>query len=205
VVSGTCKGYAKPSWQTGAGVPADGVRDIPDVSLFSGTGVWGHYYVMCFSDRRNGGAPCTGAPSTWAGAGGTSFAAPILAGIQALINQKAGTPVGNPNVGYYKLAASATCLSNNGDTATSSCAFHNVTTGDIAQNCSGTVSCFGAAAASSGGNRHGGFGGGSAPANGALSTTTGAYTPAFSAAPGWNFATGLGSVNVANLINSWPK
>lgn len=28
-------GYAKPSWQTGSGVPSDGVRDIPDVSLFA--------------------------------------------------------------------------------------------------------------------------------------------------------------------------
>ncbi|MGA2850449.1 MAG: S53 family peptidase [Terracidiphilus sp.] len=30
----TCiAGYPKPSWQTGTGVPADGVRDIPDLSL----------------------------------------------------------------------------------------------------------------------------------------------------------------------------
>ncbi len=60
IVSGTCSGYAKPSWQSLSGVPGDGVRDIPDVSLFAGTGVWGHYYVMCWSDVRNGGAPCTG-------------------------------------------------------------------------------------------------------------------------------------------------
>ena len=31
----TCTGgYAKPAWQTGTGVPNDGARDIPDVSLF---------------------------------------------------------------------------------------------------------------------------------------------------------------------------
>ena len=29
--------YAKPSWQTGTGVPSDGKRDIPDMSLFAGT------------------------------------------------------------------------------------------------------------------------------------------------------------------------
>src|SRR6185312_11930965 len=34
-VSGTCAGYAKPSWQALYGVPADGVRDTPDVSLMS--------------------------------------------------------------------------------------------------------------------------------------------------------------------------
>ena len=56
VVSGTCAGYAKPSWQSGLiGNPSDGVRDIPDVSLFAANGIWGHYYVVCFSDPNNGG------------------------------------------------------------------------------------------------------------------------------------------------------
>ena len=51
VVSGTCAGYPKPSWQSGfIGNPSDGVRDIPDVSLFAANGIWGHYYVVCFSD-----------------------------------------------------------------------------------------------------------------------------------------------------------
>ena len=40
----------------------------------------------------NGGAACGSDPSAWSGAGGTSFASPIMAGIQALINQKAGGP-----------------------------------------------------------------------------------------------------------------
>ena len=53
VVSGTCAGYAKPTWQSGLfGNPSDGVRDIPDVSLFAANGVWGHYYVVCYSDRE---------------------------------------------------------------------------------------------------------------------------------------------------------
>jgi subtilase family serine protease len=44
VVSGSCAGYAKPSWQSGVvGIPNDGVRDIPDVSLFAADGLWGHY------------------------------------------------------------------------------------------------------------------------------------------------------------------
>ncbi len=34
--SATCKGgYPKPSWQAGSGVPADGVRDTPDVSFLA--------------------------------------------------------------------------------------------------------------------------------------------------------------------------
>jgi subtilase family serine protease len=105
VVSGTCQGWAKPAWQSILGTPSDGVRDTPDVSLFAADGLWGHYYVFCWSDTVNGGAACTGAPSGWSGAGGTSFAAPIMAGIQALVNQKAGGPQGNPNPVYYQLAA----------------------------------------------------------------------------------------------------
>src|SRR5262249_3706484 len=76
VVGGTCAGYAKRAWQAVVGNPRDGVRDIPDVSLFAANGIWGHYYVVCYSDTRNGGAKCTGAPSGWAGGGGTSFGSP---------------------------------------------------------------------------------------------------------------------------------
>src|ERR1035437_2226566 len=65
--NGSCLGFAKPGWQTGLdGIPYDGVRDLPDVSLFAADGVWGHFYVTCWSDVRNGGAACTGAPSNWA-------------------------------------------------------------------------------------------------------------------------------------------
>jgi subtilase family serine protease len=191
-VGGSCQGYAKPAWQAGvAGIPNDGVRDLPDVSLFAGNGVWFHYYVVCFSDAANFGAPCTGAPVNWGGAGGTSFASPILAGIQALVNQKIGSAQGNPNPVYYKLAASSVASS----------VFHSITVGDIAVNCSGDISCFGP-----------GFEGrGRATpttvfdGNGALSTTSGTYTPAFAAGSGWNFATGLGSVDAYNLIQNWSN
>ncbi len=36
--AGTCtSGWPKPSWQTGPGVPSDGDRDVPDVSLMAET------------------------------------------------------------------------------------------------------------------------------------------------------------------------
>jgi subtilase family serine protease len=201
IVSGTCQGYAKPSWQSGlAGVPSDGVRDIPDVSLFAGTGGWGHYYVMCWSDTRNGGAPCTGDPSNWAGAGGTSFASPIMAGIQALVNQNTGSAQGNPNYVYYQLAATGTCNSSNGDPGVSACVFHNVTLGDIDVNCGGTQNCYGETATVGLGRRGGG---GQSTANGALSSSDQSYAPAFGTATGWNFASGIGSVNAFNLVNGW--
>src|SRR2546425_5001783 len=95
VVSGTCQGWPKPSWQFVLGNPNDGVRDTPDVSLFAADGLWSHFYIFCWSDTKNGGATCGSDPTAWSGAGGTSFASPIMAGIQALINQKARGPQGN--------------------------------------------------------------------------------------------------------------
>ena len=194
VTSGSCRGNAKPSWQSGVvGLPSDGVRDLPDVSLFAANGIWGHYYIYCYSDRANGGAPCSGSPSNWSGGGGTSFASPIMAGIQALVNQKTGARQGNPNPTYYKLAAteygstgSSACNSTKGAATSSTCTFHDVTQGDIDVNCTGTQNCY----------RPSGL-------NGVLSTSSAAYKPAFAAATGFDYATGLGSVNAYNLVNNW--
>lgn len=193
VVSGTCKGYAKPSWQSVVGNPADGVRDIPDVSLFAANGVWGHYYVFCDSDTSDGGVACKGAPSGWSGAGGTSFASPIMAGIQALVNEKTGSKQGNPNPTLYKLAATeygtggnANCNSTSGNAASTSCIFYDVTQGDMDVNCTGSYNCY----------RPSGT-------NGVLSTSTSSYSKAYGTGTGWDFATGIGTVNAANLVNGW--
>src|ERR1700730_8253475 len=50
VVSGTCKGWTKPGYQSVLGNPSDGVRDLPDVALFAADGLWGHCYVFCNSN-----------------------------------------------------------------------------------------------------------------------------------------------------------
>ncbi len=194
IVGGTCKGYGKPSWQVGfLGMPKDGLRDVPDVSLFAANGVWGHYYVYCDSVTAEGGTPCTGAPSTWSGAGGTSFSSPIMAGIQALVNQKNGSRQGNPNVAYYKLAAaeygttgSTACNSTKGKGVASTCIFYDVTQGDMDVNCTGTHNCY----------RPSGT-------NGVLSTSDTAYQKAYGTTTGWDFATGIGTVNANNLVNQW--
>jgi subtilase family serine protease len=198
VVSGTCAGWAKPSWQSGlVGNPADGVRDIPDVSLFAANGLWGHYYVYCYSNsstagKNDGSEPCTGAPSGWSGAGGTSFASPIMAGIQALVDQHNGftTGAGNPDSVYYSLAnteygasGSSTCNSSNGNTVGTSCIFYDITQGDMDVNCTGTHSCY---------KPSGTYG--------VLSTSTSAYDKAYGTGTGWDFATGIGSVNAYNLV-----
>jgi subtilase family serine protease len=194
VVGGTCKGYAKPSWQAGAlGNPRDGARDIPDVSLFAANGLWGHYYIFCDSDTSTGGTPCTGAPDTWLGGGGTSFSSPIMAGIMALVNQVNGSRQGNPNPALYKLAAAeygksgnAACSSTLGNGAASSCVFYDVTQGDMDSDCTGTHNCY----------RPSGT-------YGVLSTSDTSYLPAYATTTGWDFATGIGTVNAANLVGQW--
>jgi sugar lactone lactonase YvrE len=189
VVSGSCAGWGKPSWQSISGNPNDGVRDLPDVALFAAPGIWGHYYVFCFSD----GGSCAGAPSTWAGAGGTSFASPIMAGIQAVINQALGTNnAGNPNPVYYQIGQSqystpagiGSCNSAAGPAST--CSFNDVTVGDMAVPCAGAFNCY---------MPSGGLG--------VLSTSNTSYEPAYAAAPGWDFATGIGTVNAFNLLGAF--
>lgn len=195
-VSGSCQGYSKPFYQSGVfGNPNDNVRDLPDVSLFAANGVFGHYYVFCFSDPTPGvyGAPCTGNPANWSGAGGTSFAAPIVAGIQALVNQSQGTPQGNPNYVYYALAnqefgatGKNSCVSTLGNGIDSSCVFHDVAEGDMDVNCLGKFNCYTPSGT-----------------NGVLSLTDKAYAKAYNSKIGWDFATGIGTVNVDNLVNDW--
>src|SRR6266478_4551963 len=193
VVSGTCQGWPKPSWQSVLGNPNDGVRDTPDVSLFAADGLWSHFYVFCWSDTAHGGAVCGADPSAWSGAGGTSFASPIMAGIQALINQKAGGPQGNPAPIYYQLAAAeygssgnSSCSSDHGNTVASNCIFYDVTSGDIDVDCVGP-NCFLADGTV-----------------GVFSISNSSFAPAYGTTTGWDFATGIGTVNVANLVNNWP-
>ena len=192
VVGNSCKGWAKPSYQAGLyGNPVDGVRDLPDVSLFASSGWWGHFYLFC--DSSDGG--CTpGQPQNWDGAGGTSFASPIMAGMMALIEQKVGSKQGNANTVFYKLAATeygtsgnANCNSSKGAGVASTCVFYDVTAGDIDVDCVGTHNCY-------------------MPSGryGVLSTSSTSYKPAYGTNAGWDFSTGLGTVNATNLVNAWP-
>ncbi len=205
VVSGTCQGWAKPSWQQGLfGNPSDGVRDVPDVSLFASNGFWGSYYIACWSNpdtNVGGGFTCSGAPSTWAGFGGTSISSPIMAGIQALINEKTASRWGNPNAIYYALAkleyasggGLSFCNSTTVPKASNSCVFYDVTQGDNDVVCrpKGGVdtNCYHRAL----------------QFHGVLSTTNSANQPAYLATPGWDFTSGIGSVNAWNLVQLWPK
>ena len=175
--------YSKPVWQAGPGVPDDNARDLPDVSLAAATGHDEAVYCTSLS-----GNPCqVNAQQEVVGltlVGGTSVSTPAMAGILALVEQKNAPLQGQINYVLYKLAqtASNTCDSSKqtNPTAQTSCIFYDITSG------SNQVPCAGGSA-------------------GCSSTQTGVdgFTNGLAAGPGYDLATGLGSVNAANLATSW--
>jgi subtilase family serine protease len=105
--------FAKPSWQSGTGVPADGARDVPDVALNASPDH--DPYLICSAGRCVNGfrnPNDTQVPNSLDTVGGTSAGAPTFAGILALILQASiqagkGTALGNVNPILYSLAASS--------------------------------------------------------------------------------------------------
>jgi subtilase family serine protease len=182
----SCQGaYPKPSWQTGVfGIPNDEARDIPDVSF---TAASHDGYLLCYEGSCESGY--------FAVVGGTSAASPAFAGVMSLVNQKTGGPQGQAAYILYPLAANeygssanpnsvntASCNASNGYSVGTSCVFYDVTTGTNAVSCAGgSPNC--------------------------SSTTIGTYgvLTGYAAAPGYDQATGLGSVNIANLVNNWSS
>ncbi|HMF74126.1 MAG TPA: S53 family peptidase [Bryobacteraceae bacterium] len=119
--------FAKPSWQTGVpGIPKDGKRDIPDVSLTASNH---DDYLICLEGS------CTPKANgvSFAAVYGTSASAPSFAGIMALVNQKTGTRHGQVNSSLYRVAAaqnwSGCNSSNTPDLPPGTCVFHDVTVG----------------------------------------------------------------------------
>ena len=161
----TCtSGYAKPAWQSGPGVPADGVRDIPDVSLFASNGANLSAYPICaYAGECAAGA---GNEVEVFLTGGTSASTPAMAAIMALVNQKYGRQ-GQANFTLYPLAQQT------------SAAFHDITLGSNDSTCyAGAPDCV-------------------QNANGDSQTTV------YSATPGYDLASGLGSVDANVLVSNW--
>jgi uncharacterized protein (TIGR03437 family) len=102
--------FAKPAWQTGAGVPSDGARDVPDVSLAASAS---HDGYLLFSGGQ------------LQAVGGTSVSAPVFAGMAGILNHylvsnqvQAAPGLGNMNPRLYALAQ------------TSPGAFHDIVNGN---------------------------------------------------------------------------
>jgi hypothetical protein len=165
--------FLRPPWQSSLpGVPAGSYRLVPDVAMQSSVNSPG--FVFCTSDPTLLAAEAQTASCVEALAGsnnkltiggGTSFAAPIFAGMLASLNvAQHGTGLGNINAQLYQLAATP---------ATYAAAFHDITTGTNA--CvAGATNC----AAGSQGD--------------------------YAAQPGYDEATGLGSLDFAALLAALP-
>jgi hypothetical protein len=117
---GGVKGYAKPSWQNAPEVPSDGVRDIPDLSLFAANGQNFSAYPICAMPGDC--VPDASGTGTISMVGGTSASTPAMAGIMALVNQKYGRQ-GQANYTLYPLAQQFPA------------AFHDVTLGSNNMTC----------------------------------------------------------------------
>ncbi len=163
--SGQClSGYVKPSWQTGPGVPADGVRDLPDVSLFASNGANLSAYPVC--GYAGECVPDSNGAIEILLVGGTSGSSPAMAGILALVNEKYGRQ-GQANFVLYPLAQQHPE------------AFHDIALGNNDTICeTGTPDCI---LDSSGNNE----------------------TTIYSAGPGYDLASGLGSVDANKLVSNW--
>jgi len=187
---------SKPSWQTGLG---DANRDIPDISLFAGAGKNRHFYIICQADQNPPGAngcSLTVTPRSFHGVGGTSAGAPTFAAIIALVNQKFGPGQRQGNANYalyntYSLAKTAGNVCNSTTQfATSTCVFYDITKGNNSVACQG-----GKPNCSNTNTATGQFG--------FMATSAGSTNPAFNTAAGFDLASGLGTVNVSNLMSTW--
>lgn len=101
---GTSIMYTKPAWQVGVGVPADGKRDVPDVSAHASIA---DAYIIQIQG------------STFY-VSGTSAATPSLASVMALVTQNSGGAQGNANPVLYAMASQSS----------STPVFHDVTGGN---------------------------------------------------------------------------
>ena len=104
---GVSQVYSKPSWQAGPGVPADGMRDLPDISA---TAAVHDGYVIQIQGMMFL-------------VGGTSASTPAMASVMALVDQKTHSAQGNANPNFYVLA-------NLQQNAGGAAIFHDVTSGN---------------------------------------------------------------------------
>jgi subtilase family serine protease len=245
VVNGTGGGgissiYSLPTWQSVYGVGRNftsaSMRNLPDVSLFASANFWGHALQFCESDLltgTGGATPCDYTNLDEGGvmaAGGTSFVAPQINGVIAVINQTWGARQGQANYRFYALAGHEygqpsrpnsrtsepsllTCESNYLSISEfghqfSNCVFHDIyrTPAITTASCAGTdnSNCV------VDGNEMPCFTASkdcftstSSDAFGLLSLSTSSFEPAWYQGAGFSDAVGLGSLNISNLVRGW--
>lgn len=199
-------GWKMPPWQVGVVPVAYTQRTQPDISFFASNNWNGVIYIVCQADANTNGSTSCDLNSPFQDfqvAGGTSFGTPAFAGVMALVNQSQATgqnPAprqGNANFTLYGLAATdnnyKTGLCNSATPPNAACVFNDIVQ---AANVNGvqwnnSVACVGGSLNCS------------QPSSVPFGILVSSNNPAFVAGTGYDLATGLGSVNVANLITKW--
>jgi subtilase family serine protease len=203
--AGACTGgYAQPAWQQNVpGISNFGGRAVPDVSAMAT-----RWIICSYSDN-----PCTVAPNLPGGFFffGTSTAAPVVAAIMALVDQSqqpgktfADGRQGAINPLLYQLAATeyssaanlAACDARQGAITNRACVFYDITLGSNAEPCSvASFSDTGSAPPSVCDN-----GGNAAFTTGLMTASSAGGAGSYPAGQGYDLASGLGSIDAANLI-----
>jgi len=183
---GVSEVYQRPLWQTGtSAVDSSGMRDLPDVSLMAGNGCYNATWAICDDETssyngQNITLNCeTQSDGYWflAGYGGTSTASPAFAGILAMVEQKTGSRLGQAAQTLYELYNGSYGSSCSG----SNCIFHDVTEGNNSVPCTSGTGC-------------GAYG---------SKASTSDFESGYNTLTGYDLATGMGSVDAANLVNYW--
>ena len=173
---GSCTaGYPKPSWQRGTGVPSDRVRDLPDVSLMSGNGFDPAAWLVCTDDTVTNTTYTQNCSTESDG----DFYFNAFGGTSTAAPTFAGILALVQQKTGDRMGQAVQELYNLYNGSNASVIFHDVTTGNNSVACvSGSPSC----AANSGGYY---------------------YETGYNTTAGYDLATGLGSVDVKNLVTYW--
>jgi hypothetical protein len=165
---------ATPTWQTGTGVPGTQGRYTPDIA-FTSSAHDGYFGCLAASGGTHpGDCVVRNGNFYFEYFFGTSAAAPDMAGITALLNQKFQSPQGEINQRLYYLAANpALNVFNDVTVDTSGVSGCAVTTPSMCNN--------------------------STPSPTGLTGGLSGYL----VTPGFDEVTGLGSINVSNLLANW--
>jgi subtilase family serine protease len=171
--------FTKPTWQAGvSGIPGDGQRDVPDISLDASNNH--DPYLLCTSDQTNWDTTANPPQSS-------SCTSGFRDANTGLLTVAGGTSFATPIMaGMLALinqkvnATSGQGLINPtlyqlaSNSATYSAAFHDITTGGNNCQAAGSTVCAGSALTE------------------------------YMSGPGYDLATGLGSIDLYALANAWP-
>jgi hypothetical protein len=160
--------------------PTAPMRQVPDVALSAASGTPG-YYIECTFDDTTGDCSATGGMAQGTPIGGTSASSPSFTGFVAILNQAVGERLGNINPILYQLEAAAPTAP----------PFHDLTVGNNEVVCG------------PGGE---GDAGPTAYPDGGVFPDAGCADGGlygFLAVPGYDCATGIGSIDGFNLVSAW--